>query len=688
MTSTGRRRAGFLAAVLLAGLGLTIGVHGLRWRAQVLGMKAVGKIPNLAWRDLLRMLPPRSGYYLEPILETGNPYASIENPYTAEADSAAGARMFRLSCTQCHATGSGAGPDLLHAPLRHPSDWALYETIRNGLPGTPMQAHEYTDRQRWQIIAYLRSSRRSAAASTRVAAFSAPVVAAADLVGSARHPGDWLTYSGSYDGHRFSPLTQINTSNVAGLRPIWLFQPQAADEKNEATPIVVGDVMYVTASPNSVWALDARTGAVRWRFTHSVPGTVSLCCSAVNRGVAVLGSLVYVGTVDAHLIALDANTGQVKWDVTVGDPQSGYSITGAPLATPEGIITGVGGGEYGVSGVIDAYDPLTGKRKWRFYTVPRPGEPGHDTWSGESWRTGGAPTWLTGAYDTATHVLYWGVGNPGPNYAGAARVGANLYSNSVVALDAATGHLRWYFQFTPHDEHDWDAAQVPMLADLTVKGRPRHVLLWANRNAFYYVLDRETGAFLAGRSFEYQTWANGLDSAGAPEALPGISPSDTGTFLYPSVVGATNWWSPSFDAQRGLVFVPTLHLGGTYYLDRTLRRGDLFTGGASTTAIGQPFWNAVKALDPVTGALRWEYRFPSASSNIAMGGVTATASGVVFAGDGPQFVALDARNGRELWSFAVGAPITAAAVTYLAGGQERVALMAGRSLVVFGLDHP
>lgn len=686
MTVARRSRLALSLAVLLAGTGLVLGVHGLRWRVEVLGMKLGGKIPGLGWRDLWRMLPPGSGYYLEPIVETGNPYASIENPYASPDDSAAGAQMYRLSCTQCHAGGAGAAPDLLRAPLKHPSDWAMYEVIRSGIPGTPMAAHDYSDRQRWQVIAYIRANRRSAAAGKHLTDLPAPTIPAADLIGSARHPGEWLTYSGSYDGRRFSPLAQINTGNVSGLHPLWMFQPPAADEKNEASPIVAGDMMYLSVSPDAVWALDARTGAVRWRFTHPIPGTLSLCCATVNRGVAVLGDLVYVGTVDAHLIALNATTGEVKWEVTVGDPKAGYSITGAPLATPEGIITGVGGGEYGVSGVIDSYDPLTGKRNWRFYAVPRPGEPGHDTWSGESWKTGGAPTWLTGAYDTATHVVYWGVGNPGPNYAGAQRLGANLYSNSVVALDAATGHLRWYFQFTPHDEHDWDAAQVPMLADLTVKGRLRHVLLWANRNAFYYVLDRETGAFLAGRPFEYETWATGLDSAGHPQALPGISPSDSGTFLYPSVVGATNWWSPSFDAQRSLVFVPTLHLGGTYYLDPTLRRGALFTGGASTTAMGQPFWNAVKALDAATGAQRWEYRFPSVSGDISMGGVTATAGGVVFAGDGPQFVALDARTGRVLWSFSVGAPITAAAVTYLVDGRERIALMAGRSLLVFGLE--
>jgi len=682
-----RRRWTTLAAVVLVGAGLVIGVHGLRWRAEVVGMKLEGKIPDLRWRDLLRMLPPRSGYYLEPLIETGNPYASIENPYASPADSAAGAKIFRLSCTQCHEGHALGAPDLMHAALGHPSDWALYRVLAFGIPGTPMTAPALSDRQRWQVIAYVRSSRRSATSSRRPTA--PPYTVPVEAIAKARsHPDEWLSYSGSYDDHRFSPLAQINQANVRALRPVWMFQPAGADDKNEASPVVANDVMYLTAAPNTVWAIDARTGRPLWHFTHVLPQHLSLCCGTVNRGVAVEDSTVFVGTLDAHLIALDAGTGRVRWSAGVGEPQDGYSITGAPLVIPEGVITGVGGGEFGASGVIDAYDPATGKRLWRFHAIPQPGEALHDTWAGDSWKTGGAPTWLTGAYDTATHVLYWGIGNPGPNYAGGVRPGSNVYSNSVVALDARTGRVKWYFQFTPHDEHDWDAAQVPVLLDATVRGRPRHLILWANRNGFYYVLDRDSGTFVSGAAYEKQTWASGLDSSGAPRILPGISPSDTGTFLYPSVVGATNWWSPSFDERHRLMLVPALHLGGTYYLDQELHRGDLFTGGASTMAFGQPFWNSVKALDPATGALLWEYRFPALTENITMGGVTTTAGGLAFVGDGSRFVALDAATGKERWSFSVGGPITAAPVVFAVDGQERIALMAGRSLVVFGLLRP
>jgi len=684
--SPARRRLIALGASLLLLFAAGVaGLHSLRWRAVVVGMKVAGKIPDLGWGDLFHMLPPRSGYYLEPLTETGNPYSAIENPYTSAADSAAGAAIFRLSCTQCHEGAARGAPDLMHAALKHPSDWALYRVLAFGIPGTPMISPALGDRERWQVIDYIRSSRRGVTIA-RGAVAAVPAVPVSAIATAGAHPDEWLTYSGSYESHRFSPLRQISRANAKALRAVWMFQPPEVDEKNEASPLVAGGVMYLTAAPNTVWALDARTGAVLWHYTHPLQDPLALCCSTVNRGVALLDSLVFVGTLDAQLLALDAGTGHLRWKVAVADPALGYSITGAPLATPEGIITGVGGGEFGASGIIDAYDPHTGKRRWRFHAIPQPGDSLHDTWTGDSWKTGGAPTWLTGAYDTATHVVYWGVGNPGPNYAGATRPGSNLYSNSVVALDARTGHLKWYFQFTPHDEHDWDAAQIPVLVNAPVAGRLRHLLLWANRNGFYYVLDRDTGAFLHGTAFERQTWAAGLDSSGTPIPLPGISPSDSGTFLYPSVVGATNWWSPSFDDQQKLMLIPALHLAGTYYLDRQLRRGDLFTGGAATQAFGQPFWNSVKALDPITGSLRWEYRFPPHPENVAMGGITSTAGGLVLAGDGPTFAILDAANGKELWSFTVGGTIAAAPVVFAVDGQERIALMAGRTLVVFGLS--
>lgn len=677
-----------LLVVLLAG---TVTIPQARWRAQVVLLKARGRLPDISWPELVHMLMPWSGYYLKPLLETQNPYASIENPRHDSASVAAGNAVFRSRCAQCHSAGAGrSAPDLLHDPLRHgSSDWALYRTLARGIPGTGMVAQRMAEGQAWQTIAYIRSERARAAASHIAEGApdrsTVPVVDGS-VLNISENSAAWPTFSGTYSGRRYSGLSQITPANVSSLRLQWAFQLPGLGtvESEESSPLVAGNVMYVTGSPNHVWALDAQTGRVIWEYQRDLPDHLSLCCSEVNRGVALLGRRVYVGTLDGHLVALRARNGTVVWDVAVADPASGYSITSAPLAIGDRIITGVAGGEFGAPGFIAAYDTGTGRPLWHFQTIPAPGEPGHDTWGGDSWRTGGAPTWLTGSYDPKLQLLYWGVGNPGPNYSGGTRPGSNLYSNSVVALDVATGHLRWFFQFTPHDDHDWDAAQIPVLVDATVDGRPRHLLLWANRNGFYYVLDRETGAFLTGRPFEQLTWATGLDSAGHPVLRPGTAPTTEGTFLYPSVIGGTNWWPPAYSPKTGLLYVPTLHAGGTYYSDDILRRGDLFTAGASTVSTGQPYWTAIKALDPATGVLRWEYRLPP-PPHVTLGGLAVTAGDIVFGGGGSHFVALDARTGRELWRVNAGAPIRAAPVVYATDGQERVAIMAGRVLMVFGV---
>jgi alcohol dehydrogenase (cytochrome c) len=684
----GRRvRLVLLLTVVLVVCGTVVAVHGLRSRARIAVLKVSGRLPDVDWPDLLRMMSLDSPYHLDRLIATGNPYTSIENPYTRDADTAAGASSFRMHCAQCHAGGKGGAPDLEHDGLEHASDWALYQTITRGVPGTAMPPHAYTDRERWQLVAYIRERRRADADGDASPA-SVRRVSADEIAAGRSRPNEWLTYSGTYDAHRASALSQVDTKTIARLHPVWMFQlPSAA--VNESTPIVVADTMYITSGVGDVWALDAGTGEVRWHFVRALPTRLAICCAKTNRGVAVLGDLVYIGTLDAHLIALNAATGRVAWDVEVASAEAGYTITGAPLAVPEGIVTGVAGGEFGVSGFIDAYDPMTGERRWRFRTIPRPGESGHDTWGGESWKTGGAPTWLTGSYDAATHMLYWGVGNPAPSYAGREHEGDNLYSNSVVAIDARTGRLAWYFQFTPHDEHDWDAVQIPILADAVVDGRERHLLLWANRNAFYYVLDRDTGTFLRAVAFEHQTWTAGIDASGRPRTLPDVSPTETGRFVYPTAMGATNWWSPAFDASRSLVFVPTLHLGGTYYRDRSAteqHEGQPFLGGAVTPAFDRPFWNAVKAIDAVTGTERWEHRFDATPNNVLMGGLAVTAGGLVFAGHGRQFVALDAETGHQLWSFDVGAVIVAAPAVYASDQQQRIALVAGHSLIVFGLE--
>ena len=305
-------------------------------------------------------------------------------------------------------------------------------------------------------------------------------------------PGNWLTYSGNYSAQRYSRLNQINSTNVRRLQPLWVYQARETGGF-ESSPLVVDGVMYVSEPASGVTALDTLTGRPLWKFNRNLPKGVRGCCGEVNRGVAILGDMVYVGTFDAHLIALDMQSGIVRWDVEVADFKLGHSITGAPLAIKDKIVIGIAGGEYGVRGFVDAYDAKTGKRAWRFWTVPSAGEPGSETWAGDSAKTGAATTWVTGAYDPEQNLVFWGTGNPGPDWNGDNRAGDNLYSDCLLALDGDTGKLKWYFQFTPHDVHDWDSTEVPVLADAVVRGEKRKVVLFGNRNAFYYVIDRTSG---------------------------------------------------------------------------------------------------------------------------------------------------------------------------------------------------
>jgi len=312
------------------------------------------------------------------------------------------------------------------------------------------------------------------------------------LLDSAKEPQNWLTYSGDYAGHRFSALEQINAANAHSLVPKWAYQTMAGG-KFETTPLVVDGVLYGTGQDDRAFALDARTGRPIWQYQRALPGDIRPCCGRVNRGFAILGDKVFLGTLDSHVIALDAKTGNIAWDVTAIDYTKGYSITLAPLAVKNLVIVGVSGGEYGIRGFIDAYDADTGERKWRAYTIPGPGEAGHESWEGDSWKIGGAPAWITGSYDPATNTTFWTTGNPSPSNRGEGRAGDNLYSNSLLALDADTGKLKWYFQFTKHDEHDYDATQVPVLLERDGK----HLLVQANRNGFLYVLDRSNGKLIS-----------------------------------------------------------------------------------------------------------------------------------------------------------------------------------------------
>ena len=505
----------------------------------------------------------------------------------------------------------------------------------------------------------------------------------ARVVAAAREPGSWLTYSGSYASHRFTPLTEVTPVNVGRLRPAWVYQVQEPGPV-ETTPLVADGVMYVTEAKSRVAALDLRTGRTLWRYEPAVPKDVRLIgFGPTNRGAALLDDRVYVATLNAHLVALDAASGAVRWDVEVADNALGYAITSAPLAIDGKVVIGVSGGEAGIRGFLDAYDAKTGARVWRFNTVPGPGEPGHQTWAGDSWKTGGAPTWLSGSYDPDLGLVYWGVGNPAPDWNGDGRAGDNLYSCSLIALDEATGALRWHFQFTPHDTHDWDANQVPVLVDAAVDGRPRRLVVTANRNGFYYVLDRATGEFLRGAEYATQTWARGLDEHGRAIVIPGTEPSEKGTLVWPSLQGATNWFSPAADAARGLFFVPVREMGSRYFkADVDYEAGKPFLGGGEEVETGDRVYGAVRALDLTTGERRWEHRLLSP----LWAGLMSTASGLVFGStnEGNVF-ALDSATGQALWNFQTGGQCVANPMAFETEGHEHVAVACGQALVVFAL---
>ena len=502
------------------------------------------------------------------------------------------------------------------------------------------------------------------------------------LVDAANEPHNWFTYSGSYASERFSALDQINTTNVSDLRVEWVYQTSPG--LVETTPVVVDGIMYLTEPPSTVAALDARTGRRIWRWNANVPTeTLNIGFPRVNRGVAVLDSTVYVGTLDARLVALDAESGVERWSTVVADNSIGFSMTGAPLAIDGKIIVGVAGAEAGIRGFLDAYDAATGERLWRTYTVPAPGEPGSDTWEGDAWEHGGGSTWLTGSYDPELNLIYWGTGNPAPDWNGDVRPGDNLFTCALIALDADTGEMRWHFQFTPHDVHDWDATEIPVLVDLEYEGEMRKLVVMANRNAFYYVLDRETGAYLHGQEYSKQTWAEGLDENGRPIVIPDTEPTAEGNLVWPSLQGATNWFSPSYSPLTEALYVPVRHMGAIYYKAAAeYEPGRPFMGGGEQALAGDDAWGYVKALDVRTGDVQWEYRVLSPLWN----GVMATAGGLVFgATNEGNFFALDAETGASLWDFQAGAAARSNPSSFELDGRQRVVMHAGNAVFVLSL---
>lgn len=504
-----------------------------------------------------------------------------------------------------------------------------------------------------------------------------------DLVAGLKNDGaNWLTFGGNYANHRFSPLTQITPENVNHLTLQWMFQTGTLGNF-ETTSLLRDNVLYVTGPQNVAWAIDARSGRQIWRYRRELPATgLTACCGLVNRGFAALGDTLFMTTLDAHLIALDMKTGNVVWDAVLDDYTIGYSATLAPIVAKDKVIVGVAGGEYGIRGFIDGYDAQTGKRAWRFYTIPGPGEPGFGTWAGDSWKIGGTGVWVTGAYDPEQNLVFFGTGNPGPDYHSESREGDNLYSCSLVVLDAETGKLRWHYQFTPHDVHDWDATEVPVLADLTIGGQPRKVVMFANRNGFYYTLDRTTGTIIVAKPYVQTTWAKQIDSQGRPVLLPGHTPDEKGEVTCPDLTGGTNFWPPSYDPRQRLLFVNARESCGTYFAWKPeYNAGERFTGGAMQRDPNA--YGALRALDPTTGERRWEFRYPTPSA----AGLLTTASNLIFSGDNEANVmALDSSNGKLLWRQQLGANMHGTSpTTFLLDGRQFVVIPAGTTLTAWAL---
>jgi len=521
------------------------------------------------------------------------------------------------------------------------------------------------------------------------------------IVRADKEPQNWLTYSGTMLSQRHSQLTQITPANAKDLQLQWVYQARSL-EKFEATPIVVDGIMYTVQAPNDVIAMDAVTGRVYWTYSHAPSADARPCCGRINRGVAILGDTLFMGTIDAHLLAIDAKNGKLLWNTTVGKASSGYALTHAPLVIKDKVIVGTAGGEYGIRGFIAAYDVSTGKEVWRFNTIAGPNEPGGDTWKNDAWKTGGGSVWVTGSYDPALNLTYWGIGNPGPDWNGDPRPGDNLYSDSVVALDPDTGKLKWYYQFSPHDEFDYDAVQVPVLADMewpdkNGQKRQRKLMFWANRNGLFYAIDRTSGEFLMGKPFVEVNWMNGFDEKGRPMRVPGKTPSTEGTLIFPGNQGGTNWYSPSFSPRTGLFYIPAwVNYSSTYVKTKQeYSEGRQYGSGNPRSAV--PFgrttqnyrkddegFGAVRAIDAKTGEKKWDFKM----NDVTDAGILTTASDVLFSGGREgYFFALDARTGAQLWKTAVGGPVASGPMTYSVNGRQFVAVSAGNSLFTFALPQ-
>jgi alcohol dehydrogenase (cytochrome c) len=629
-----------------------------------------------------------------------------------------GRQVFASRCAACHGTEGGGGelgPSIVaRVPLRN--DAELEAVIREGLPGAGMPAFgSLSKAETGDLVAFLRTLKpRAGTGPQRTTVTLADGKSVAGVImnradGEMQLLGDdralrllrdatggrhrqvtsqtgWTTYHGQPNGNRYSALTQITPGNVSRLVPRWMFTlPNAA--QLQVTPIVADGVMYVTAA-NDLYALDAGSGRQIWNYRRPrTRGLGGVAARGVNRGVAVAGDRLFMTTDHAHLIAINRTTGALLWETPMADWKENYNGTGAPLVVDNMVISGIAGGDEGVRGFVAAYDQATGKELWRFWAVPARGEPGSETWKGSAIDHPGAATWMTGSYDAELGTLYWAMGNPGPDMIGDERLGDNLYSDSVVALDVKTGRRKWHFQFTPHDVHDYDAQQPIVLVDAPWKGTPRKLLLQANRNGYFYVLDRVTGEYLSGTPYVKNiTWSSGLTPQGRPIVVPNMEPTREGRRVCPSLEGASNWYSAAFSPRTGLFYVQTNDKCGIFTrVDQTWEAGKGFMGGTFAAA-PEPAQRVLRAIDIQTGKVAWQ--LPQFGTVDSWGGVLATAGDVVFfCDDSGAFAAADARTGKRLWSFQTSQVWKSSPMTYAFDNQQFVTVASGPSILAFGLPQ-
>lgn len=628
----------------------------------------------------------------------------------------AGRAQFDGHCAVCHGkagNGGELGPAIVMR-LANYNDGELANLIHTGLPNSGMPANNLNDPETRSLVSFLHSlkptgddavPKRAKVALSGGRALEGLVLNQSsedmqlvtddlrihllrkDGAGyrEAASQSDWPTYHGQYSGNRYSALEQISKSNVARLAPKWIFQ-LVNTAPLEVTPVVVNGIMYVT-SANECYALDAGSGRQIWHYQRQrTRDLVGNAAGGINRGVAVAGERVFMVTDNDHIIALHRATGKLLWETEMADWHQNYNATSAPLVVGSLVISGTAGGDEGARGFVAAFDQSTGKEAWRFWTVPKPGEPGSETWKGDDINHPSAATWLTGTYDPQLDTLYWPTGNPGPDLSGDERGGDNLYSSSIVALDAKSGKLKWYFQYTPHNVWDWDAQQPPVLVDTMWGGQNRHLLLHANRNGFFYVLDRTNRKLLLAKPFVKKlTWAREIDANGRPVLNPNQEPTLAGNKICPSLEGATNWFSTAFLPATGLYYVQTLEKCGIYTkTPMQWKAGTGYFGGSFEGAPDEVPQKILRAINIENGSIVWEH--PQTGPANSWGGTLATAGGLVFFGeDSGALVAVDASTGNALWQFQANQTWKASPMTYEFDGRQYIAVASGSNIIAFAL---